>query len=200
MHGHIFACAYNHEIEYPAIALIVSGGHSQIWHVKSPNPSDIEILGETKDDAVGEVFDKVARKLKLGFPGGPIIDKSAKKGKKSIDFSIFDDKTYDFSFSGIKTKVINFIANKEQKAEEINIEDVCLSFQTDIFAPLISKTKRAIEEYKPKSIILGGGVSANSQLREEFQKLHSNALIPEMKYTTDNASMIAIAADFQIKV
>lgn len=197
MHGHIFAAGFNHTIEYPAIALIVSGGHTQIWHLTSPKPEDIKLLGGTKDDAVGEVFDKVARKLKLGFPGGPVIDRNAKLGTNPIDFRIKIDDTYDFSFSGMKTKLINYIANENQKGNELDIPNICLGFQNAIFEPLLVKTRRAIDEYKPKSVILGGGVSANSQLRDEVSKLHENALIPELKYTTDNASMIAIAADLQ---
>ncbi len=197
IHGHIFASAFNHNIIYPAIALIVSGGHTQIWHLDSHYPKDIKLLGGTKDDAIGEVFDKVARKLKLGFPGGPFIDGKAKKGEKIIDFSIKNDKTYDFSFSGFKTKVINYINSLEQKKEEIHIQNICASFQNHIFSPLIIKTKRAIKEYNPKSLILGGGVSANSELRKKISKLHPNTLIPEIKYTTDNASMIAITSHLQ---
>ena len=197
MHGHIFACYFNHDITYPAIALIVSGGHSQIWHLNSHKPQDIKLLGETKDDAIGEVFDKVARKLNLGFPGGPQIDKLAKKGKPLIDFSIKNNDTYDFSFSGFKTKVINYIHNLEQKKEKLNLENICSSFQEHIFKPLLLKTKKAIEEFKPKSLILGGGVSANLELRSKIAKLHLNTLIPEMKYTTDNASMIAITSHLQ---
>ena len=197
MHGHIFACHFNYDITYPAIALIVSGGHSQIWHLNSHKPKDIKLLGQTKDDAIGEVFDKVARKLNLGFPGGPQIDKLAKKGQPLIDFSIKNNYTYDFSFSGFKTKVINYVHNLEQKKEKINLENICSSFQEYIFKPLLLKTKKVIEEFKPKSLILGGGVSANSELRNKIAKLHSNTLIPEMKYTTDNASMIAITSHLQ---
>lgn len=197
MHGHIFASGFNHEIIYPSIALIVSGGHTQLWYLTSPKPNDIHLLGETKDDAVGEVYDKVARKLGIGFPGGPIIDKMAKDGKKIIDFKISNNNTYDFSFSGIKTKILNYINGEIQKNNELDIPSICMNFQNAILEPLIVKTKRAIEEYKPKSLILGGGVSANSQLRSMISEIHENALIPEMKYTTDNASMIAIASDLQ---
>lgn len=199
MHGHIFAAAFNNEIIYPAIALIVSGGHTQIWHLNSPMPEDIKLLGGTKDDAVGEVYDKISRKMKLGFPGGPVIDKLAKTGKNIIDFSIKIDNSYDFSFSGMKTKVLNYINNITQKNEEIIKADVCRSFQEAVLKPLVVKTKKAIEEYNPKSVILGGGVSANSKLRQLISELHPNALIPEMKYTTDNASMIAITSDLQYK-
>ena len=198
MHGHIFAAGFNYEIKYPAIALIVSGGHTQIWHLESASPKDIKLLGGTKDDAVGEVYDKVARRLGLGFPGGPVIDKlSSECNSELIDFNINVDDTYDFSFSGIKTKLINHIHNAEQKEGKLDKGLISKSFQEAILRPLIIKTKRAIKEYNPKSLILGGGVSANSRLRELISKLHENSLIPDMKFTTDNASMIAIASDLQ---
>ena len=199
MHGHIFSVAFNHKILYPSLALIVSGGHTQIWYLDSPMPKDIKLIGQTLDDALGEVYDKIARKLNIGFPGGPIIDKLSKQGKVEIDFSIKIDKTYNFSFSGIKTKIINYIHNETQKGLGINVENICKSFQYYAQKPLLVKFERAIKEYNPKSIILGGGVSANSQLREDFSKLHKMCLIPEMQYTTDNASMIAITSDLQMK-
>lgn len=198
MHGHIFSSAFDNKITFPAVALIVSGGHTQLWRLFGYKPSQIELIGQTKDDAVGEVFDKVARKLGIGFPGGPIIDKYAKNGETILPFDIKDDGTYDMSFSGIKTKVINYISNEHQKGNKINIGDICSSFQKSILKPLISKSKRAIEEFKPKSFILGGGVSANSELRRMISKIHPNSLIPSLKYTTDNASMIAITSELQL--
>ena len=197
MHGHIFAAAFNNDIAYPAIALIVSGGHTQLWKLESPKSEDITLIGETKDDAVGEVFDKVSRKLGLGFPGGPAIDKIAKEGTNSIDFNINNDNTYNFSFSGIKTKIFNYINKNKQMGETLDLPSICNSFQEAILKPLIIKTKRAIDEFNPSSLILGGGVSANSRLRELVSNMHENALIPEIKYTTDNASMIAITSDLQ---
>ena len=197
MHAHIFAVRFNHEITYPALALVVSGGHTQLWDVQGPN--NVNLIGETKDDAVGECYDKVARAMKLGFPGGPIIDSLSKFSKTDLDFNINDDGTYDFSFSGLKTKVINYIHQKNQKKTKYEKESVAHAFQHAAVNILISKTKRAIAEFKPKSIILGGGVSANSHLRSEFAKLHDNALIPALKYTTDNAMMIAITAHLQIE-
>ena len=193
MHAHIFAVGFNHEIKYPAIALIVSGGHTQLWKVNSVN--DIKLLGETKDDAIGEVFDKVARKLKIGFPGGPVIDKLSKKSLDPIDFSIDLTNDYNFSFSGLKTKVMNYINN----TKNFKVEDVARGFQEAAIKNLIAKSKKAIKDFKPSSIILGGGVSANSLLRKEFQKLHPNALLPELKYTTDNASMIAMISHLKEK-
>lgn len=192
MHGHIFAVSFTEEVKFPAVALIVSGGHTQLWDVRSVH--DIHLIGQTKDDAVGEVYDKVARYLDLGFPGGPRIDKLAKEGQNVIDFNIVDDHTFEMSFSGIKTKVKNYIHNLEQKKMEVPNADICASFQEAIVKILMKKTKAAIEKYQPASIILGGGVSANSRLREEFAKLHEHALVPAMKYTTDNAMMIAITS------
>lgn len=194
MHAHIYATCFNHDIIYPALALIVSGGHTQLWDVQSPKK--ITLLGQTKDDAAGEVFDKVARALEVGFPGGPVIDKMAAEATSSIDFSLQHERNLDFSFSGLKTKVINYIHNSKQKGLEVDKNAIAKGFQDAIVENLMFKTKLAIEFAKPKSIILGGGVAANSKLREEFAKLHECPLIPERKYTTDNASMIAIMSDY----
>ena len=191
MYAHIFAVGFEHDIKYPALSLIVSGGHTQLWSVQGVN--EIELLGETKDDAAGEVFDKVSRKLGLGFPGGPAIQKAAEQGEDSIDFNINITDDYDFSFSGLKTKVINFIHNAEQKGVDINKNDVACSFQNMIVSILMKKTEMAFKKSSYKSVIIGGGVSANDLLRKsisnEFKEL---ALIPSKKYTTDNAAMIAI--------
>ena len=199
LHGHILASAFENEIIYPAIALVVSGGHTQIWKLKSAMPNDMVVLGDTQDDAIGEVFDKIGRKLEIGFPGGPAIDKKAKKAKNPIVFKIGVNDSWNFSFSGLKTKVINYINKNIKLKKELEIENICKGFQNAVFYPVIEKMKRAILMYNPNSIILGGGVSANSQLREEFRKLHHNVLIPNLKYTTDNAAMIAIASDLQNK-
>lgn len=194
MHAHIYATCFNHDITYPALALIVSGGHTQLWDVKSSK--DITLLGQTTDDAAGEVFDKVSRVLNLGFPGGPAIEKKSFEASTSIDFLLQHERNFNFSFSGLKTRVINFVHNHEQKGEQIDVAAVAKGFQEAIVENLIFKTKYAIEIMKPASIILGGGVAANSLLREEFAKLHDKPLIPEKKFTTDNASMIAIMSDF----
>ncbi len=196
--GHIFSSAIDNEISYPAIALVISGGHSQIMLAKSPE--DIEIVGQTQDDAVGETFDKVARKLKLGYPGGPHIDKLAKGYNSKLKFPIpMNDKTLNLSFSGLKSHVINYIHNHEQKGEVINKKEVAAAFQNATVTSLINKTKIAIEKYNPKCIILAGGVSANSKVREDFLKLHKNAIIPNLKYATDNGAMIAKAAEILYK-
>ena len=197
MHGHIFAAAFNSRIRFPAVALIISGGHSQIWRVDSYHK--LKILGQTKDDALGEVFDKVARKMQLGFPGGPVIDKIAKKGINKYDFKILDDGTFNMSFSGLKTKVINYI-DKLKNGGETNFEpDIACSFQDTIIKILQPKMERAIQTFQPKSIILGGGVAANSLIRKVFASWHRNVCIPDLPYTTDNAMMIAITADLQMQ-
>ena len=193
MYGHIYAVHFEFDITYPSLALIVSGGHTQLWNVKSP--TDINLIGETRDDAAGEVFDKVARKLKLGFPGGPLIESEAAKVSEGINFNLTNNHELNFSFSGLKTKVINYVHNLEQKGQEIDHAAIAHGFQTAVVKSLIETTKQAIEEYKPASIILGGGVAANTVLRTEFALLHPVALIPSKKYTTDNASMIAARSD-----
>ena len=191
MYAHIFAVEFEYNIKYPAIALIASGGHTQLWKVDSP--TKINLLGQTKDDAAGEVFDKISRKLKLGFPGGPAIQNKALESKTPIDFRINTTHDYDFSFSGFKTKIINFIHNLEQQKQQIPIADIAYGVQKAIVENLVDKTKFAIKEFSPKSIILGGGVAANDSLRKKMSDTFGDkALIPSKKYTTDNAAMIAI--------
>lgn len=191
MYAHIFAVCFEHVIEYPSIALIASGGHTQLWKVNSKNK--ISLLGQTKDDAAGEVFDKVARKLKIGFPGGPAIQKIALRSKKPINFKINLTKDYNFSFSGLKTKVINYIHNLEQKNEIIPTADIACGFQEAIVSNLVNKAKLVFKELNPKNIVLGGGVAANDLLRSKIEETFGKkALIPSKKYTTDNAAMIAV--------
>lgn len=191
MYAHIFAVSFEYDIEYPAIALVASGGHTQLWKVDSPN--EIKLLGQTRDDAAGEVFDKVSRKLKLGFPGGPAIQNKALESNNPVDFKIQLTNDYDFSFSGYKTKVINYIHNLEQKGITLPVANIASGFQNTIVKILVDKTKMAVEEFNPKSVILGGGVAANDLLREEMKLAFGNkALIPSKKYTTDNAAMIAV--------
>lgn len=194
--GHFFSGAIdNKEIKYPALGLIVSGGHSQIIYAK--NKFDFQIVGETLDDAIGECYDKVSSRLNLGFPGGPVIDKihSSYKGKY---LKLTKPKTsgeFDFSFSGIKTQVLNAFNNKKYES----IEQIAASFQEVAINYLIEKFKIAIDKFKPKSILLGGGVSANKYLREKFKDLHKNTIFPEIKYATDNGAMIAMCAYLRMK-
>lgn len=197
LHGHIFSVLLDQkeEIKYPALALIVSGGHTNLYLLKSAKEKIL--IGKTLDDAIGEVFDKVARVLFNVFPGGAHIDQifNANKNKNNIDIKISNPKLenkFDFSFSGYKTQIINLFRTKQ-----VDINDLATIFQKQVIDFVINKMKLAIKEYNPNSIILAGGVSANSYLREEFIKLHPNALIPLQKYTTDNGAMIAIAAEIE---
>lgn len=200
LEGHIFSVAIEQKITYPALALIVSGGHTQLMLLKTPN--DIEIIGQTQDDAVGEVYDKVARKLGLGFPGGPIIDKLANNPNNFTDLRFTIPKTeneLDFSFSGIKTQVINYINNYHNNNKIAPVEQISYAFQQTVVQYLKQKITLALEKYSVKSLLLSGGVSANSQIREMFLTLHKNSLIPNLKYATDNGAMIAKAAEIKLK-
>ncbi len=189
--GHIYASAIDHEIKYPALALVTSGGHTQLMELSSKNK--IKLLGETQDDAVGEVYDKVGRKLNLEYPAGPKIDKLASLGTANIKFPIAKTHNLDFSFSGLKSSVINYINNSKQRKEKIDVNNVCASFQKVAVQTLIEKTKLALDQKEYETVILAGGVSANSLLRTEFKKLHKNVVIPKLEYCTDNAAMIASA-------
>lgn len=188
---------------YPAVGLVVSGGHTILLLMKSL--TGWKKLGETRDDAVGEAFDKVARMLGLPYPGGPEIQKAAASGDPaSVNFPrpMMKDKNYDFSFSGLKTSVLYYIRDHGEQAKNKNfIEDVAASFQTAAVETLVYKTVRAAKEYKAKSIILAGGVAANRALREalagESKKLGANFFAPPMEFNTDNAAMIAVAAYIQ---
>ncbi len=188
---------------YPAIGLVVSGGHTILLLMKSL--TEWKKLGETRDDAVGEAFDKVARMLGLPYPGGPEIQKAAQKGDdKSVNFPrpMMRDKNYDFSFSGLKTSVLYYIRDHEEQSKNKNfVEDVAASFQAAAVETLVYKTARAVKEFKAKSIILAGGVAANQSLRETLvaasKKLGVNFFAPPMEYNTDNAAMIAAAAYIQ---
>ncbi|VEU59057.1 tRNA (adenosine(37)-N6)-threonylcarbamoyltransferase complex transferase subunit TsaD [Mesomycoplasma neurolyticum] len=201
--GHFFSAAINNDIIYPALGLLTSGGHSQI--LLANNENDITIIGETQDDAIGEVYDKVARKLNLGFPGGPLIDKIFYEFKTDYESKIKLTtpkilNEFDFSFSGIKTQVINIINNFQNKNIEIPVNEIAFSFQKTAINYLLDVFKKALNIYKVNSIVLSGGVSANKYLRQEFLKLHKNALIPDLKYCTDNGAMIAKAAEIIYKL
>ena len=195
--GHIFANNLVKKIEYPTLALVVSGGHTEI--VRMDSEYDYKVLGTTLDDAIGESFDKVARVLDLKYPGGPNIEKLAKLGKPAYNLPIpMNNNELDLSFSGLKSAVINLAHNERQKGNDINKEDLACSFQTVAIDEIVRKTRLAIEKTNIKRLIVAGGVSANGFLREELTKL-SNELdvdlsIPPLKYCTDNATMIACAA------
>ena len=178
---------------FPAIALIVSGGHTTLLLLK--DLTHFKKIGETRDDAAGEAFDKAARLLDLPYPGGPEIEKSAKFGNpQAIDFPrpMLNQKNYDFSFSGLKTAVLYYLRDNKNAKKE----DIAASFQQAAFDVLVLKTLRAAKEFKAKSIFVSGGVAANKTLKKEFQKAINN-LKPDLyitKYPTDNAAMIASAA------
>ncbi|MBP3596291.1 MAG: tRNA (adenosine(37)-N6)-threonylcarbamoyltransferase complex transferase subunit TsaD [Clostridia bacterium] len=188
--GHIAANYITYkDLKPPFLCLIVSGGHTHLVNVKDYN--EFEILGKTRDDAIGEAFDKVARVVGLGYPGGPKVDKLAKEGTPNINLPLTHMDNLDFSFSGIKTAVINL----NHKDPNINKADLCASFQKAVTEMLLSNTKKALEIYGVDKIALAGGVSSNSYIRAEFDKLAKQkgiqVLYPELKLCTDNAAMIA---------
>ena len=192
--GHIAANYITHkDLKPPYLCLVVSGGHSHLVHVK--DYTDFEILGRTRDDAVGEAFDKVARVLGLGYPGGPVIDKRAKEGNPhgyNLPRTYFEN--LDFSFSGIKTAVLN-LANKEK--ENLNVDDLCASFEEAVTEMLTTNVLKAIKQIGVNKIAIAGGVSANSYLRERMKKIgeenNLEVYYPELVLCTDNAAMIAAA-------
>ena len=201
IYGHIYANYLEDDFVFPLLALVVSGGHTELVLMK--DHYEFEILGETMDDAVGESYDKVARVVGVGYPGGPIIDKIASIGKPTYKLPRPDPGDYNFSFSGLKSAVINLYHNETMKGNEINKEDLAASFQEAVIDCLVNKTMKAVSEYKVKQVIVAGGVAANKGLRqrlgEEVTKQNIKFTIPSFKYCTDNAAMIASAAYNQIK-
>lgn len=192
--GHIYANELVEDIQYPCLCLVVSGGHSELVYMKKP--FSFEVIGETLDDAIGEAYDKVGRVLHLPYPGGPVIDRMAKEGTHRYQLPLpLNDDSYHFSFSGLKSAVINLCHNASQRGEEIIPEDLACSFQDVALDVLISKTIKASKDYQVKEIIVAGGVSANQGLRERLSKESDiPVLFPPMSYCTDNAAMIASAA------
>lgn len=196
--GHIYANRLVSEMEFPLLALVVSGGHTELVYMKEHG--HFEVIGETRDDAAGEAYDKVARTLNLPYPGGPHIDRLAQDGEPSIPLprAWLEEGSYDFSFSGLKSAVINTVHNAEQRGEQIKPEDLAASFQQSVIDVLVTKTIKATQEYKVKQVLLAGGVAANkglrSALQEEFVKLpECELIIPPITLCTDNAAMIATA-------
>ena len=206
LEGHIYSVLLSDKklttkkIIYPSLSLVVSGGHTSLFLHKS----DVmfEVIGQTLDDALGEVFDKVARTLGLGFPGGQVIDNIFKKNNFTNLIKITSPKTkspFDFSFSGMKTQVINIIHNSKQKGEDFDKDLIAYSFQKQAIDYVVDVTKKAIKEFKPQTLILSGGVSANSYLKNKYQKLHKNTLVRIEGFATDNGAMITIAAEMLCK-
>ena len=198
MQGHINANYIQHkDLKPPFITLVVSGGHTHLVEVK--DYQNYEILGRTRDDASGEAFDKISRAMGLGYPGGPIIDRLAKQGNKhAIEFPrAYLDDSYDFSFSGLKSAVLNYFNAQKMKKQEIVVEDVAASFQEAVVEVLSTKAVHAAEEKGYKTIALSGGVAANSALRDKITKMAGEKGIeikfPSIELCTDNAAMIGCA-------
>lgn len=199
LEAHVAALFIDNPVELPMLCLLVSGGHTQIILVRSM--LDMEIVGTTQDDAAGEAFDKAAKLMGLGYPGGPMVDRLAKDGNPQL-YSFPDSQTegLNFSFSGIKTSLLYFLRD-QQKLDpqflENNINHVCASYQRQIIVSLMKRMNKAILQYKPASIGLSGGVSANSELRNTWLELGNKhnvpAWIPAFEYCTDNAAMVAMA-------
>ena len=198
--GHIYANNLVGSLKFPLICLVISGGHTEILYMK--DNYKYKILGSTLDDAVGEAYDKVARVLDFEYPGGPVVDKLSEKGVDSYVLPMpLDDDTYNFSFSGLKSAVINLINKEKMKKNDIRKEDLCASFQNIIVKTLVKKTMRAVKQYKVKQLLLAGGVSANKQIRKTFEeecnKINIELLVPPIKYCTDNAAMIGCSAFYK---
>lgn len=195
--GHIYANAFVTDLEFPLLALVVSGGHTELVWMASD--WDFKIIGSTADDAIGEAYDKVARVLGWGYPGGPVIDKMARTGTPSYPLPV--PKTsgpYDFSFSGLKTAVIQLVAREEKAGREIRPADLAASFQETALNSMVRKTVQAARQYQPKMLVLAGGVAANSRLRtlitEQMQACPGvQVVIPPLWCCTDNAAMIGAA-------
>ena len=208
--GHVYSVAFgNPPVEYPALALIVSGGHSNLFFV--PEPGKYKVLARTRDDAAGEAFDKVAKMMGLGYPGGPIIEKLAREGNpKAVKFSLprMGDGSADFSFSGLKTAVTKHVreaglqpvTNGEEPSQAI--KDLAASFQSVVVRSLVGTTERLAAEYPAKTLIVGGGVACNGALREAAraatERLGIPAYFPSPHLSTDNAAMIAAAGTVKL--
>ncbi|MGK9185407.1 tRNA (adenosine(37)-N6)-threonylcarbamoyltransferase complex transferase subunit TsaD [Priestia filamentosa] len=198
--GHIYANRLVKEMQFPLLALVVSGGHTELVYME--DHITFEVIGETRDDAVGEAYDKVARTVGLPYPGGPHIDRLAHEGEPTLDLprAWLEKDSFDFSFSGLKSAVINTLHNAKQRGEEIKPEDLAASFQASVIDVLVGKTLKAAEKYNVKQVLLAGGVAANRGLREELQKTFEpfdkqlELIIPPLPLCTDNAAMIGAAA------
>lgn len=199
--GHIYANHIESDFEFPMLALVVSGGHTELVYIK--DHYDFEILGETLDDAVGEAYDKVGRVMNLEYPAGAKIDKLAHVGSPTYPLPLVyvDKDSYDFSFSGMKSAVLNLVNKAKMKNEEINNADLAASFQTRVVKVLTDKTIKAAKEYNVKQIVVAGGVAANQGLRSSLKAAAEDNNIkltfPKMVYCTDNAAMIAVAGYFK---
>ena len=201
--GHVSANFIEHpDLEPPFVCLIVSGGHTHLVIVK--DYGEFEIIGRTRDDAAGEAFDKVARAVGLGYPGGPKVDKTAKEGNKhAVEFprAKVEGAPYDFSFSGLKSAVLNYINHAKMTGQEIHVPDLVASFQNAVVDALVSRTVAAAKEYGYDKVAIAGGVASNSALRAEMKKAcrkaHLSFYHPSPIFCTDNAAMIGVAAYYE---
>lgn len=195
--GHIYANRLVKEMKFPLLSLVVSGGHTELVFMKEHG--SFQVIGETRDDAAGEAYDKVARTLSLPYPGGPHIDRLAHEGEPSLDLprAWLEEGSYDFSFSGLKSAVINTLHNAKQKGVTIHPQDLAASFQASVIDVLVTKTVKAVKEYGVEQVLLAGGVAANKGLRsvlqEVFEEVEAELIIPPLSLCTDNAAMIAAA-------
>lgn len=198
MAGHIYANMLGGPVQFPLICLVASGGHTELIYMKED--LDFQLLGQTRDDAAGEAFDKVARVLDLGYPGGPAVDKLAQEGRDNLDFPriMLEEGSLDFSFSGLKTAVMNHVHNLRQRGLKVSIADIAASFQAAVVDVLVRKTAQAVDTMKPATLLMAGGVAANSQLRRSMEIMAGEKgiplRIPSLELCTDNAAMIAAAA------
>lgn len=199
--GHIYANYIENDFIFPLLALVVSGGHTQLVYIK--DHYDFEILGETLDDAVGEAYDKVGRVMNLEYPAGAKIDKLAFEGENTYNLPVVyvDKDSYNFSFSGLKSAVLNLVNKAKMKGEEIDAKNLACSFQYSVCKVLTEKTVQAAKQYNCKQVVLSGGVAANKGLRESLTNaLKDTGIIfsyPQIKYCTDNAAMISVAGYFK---
>ena len=199
--GHIYANHIESDFDFPMLALVVSGGHTELVYIK--DHYEFEVLGETLDDAVGEAYDKVGRVMNLEYPAGAKIDKLAHIGSPTYPLPLVyaDKDSYNFSFSGMKSAVLNLVNKAKMKNEEINNADLAASFQTRVVKVLTDKTIKAAKEYNVKQIVVAGGVAANQGLRSSLkaaaEENNIKLTFPKMVYCTDNAAMIAVAGYFK---
>lgn len=205
MAGHIYSNRFQSNFKFPLLALTVSGGHTELVYMEDDHT--YEVIGETRDDAAGEAYDKVGRVLGVPYPGGKHIDEMASQGEDSFDFprAMLHDETYDFSFSGLKSAFINTVHNADQRGEALNQNDLAASFQAAVIDVLVEKTIRAAKEKEVKQLLLSGGVAANKGLRDTLQAAVTSGLpdvellIPPLSLCGDNAAMIGAAAYAQYK-
>lgn len=195
--GHIYANRLVTEMKFPLLSLVVSGGHTELVYMKEHG--HFEVIGETRDDAAGEAYDKVARTLNMPYPGGPHIDRLAQTGEATIDLprAWLEEGSFDFSFSGLKSAVINTVHNAEQRGEKIAPENLAASFQESVIDVLVKKTLQATKEFDVKQVLLAGGVAANKGLRSRLEQVFGDEavelVVPPLSLCTDNAAMIAAA-------